>query len=224
MTREQQFGDGVLTRLSMTVYTLLVVELLLLGATLPGLVVLTLLDRDASNVPLAAVAALPVGPALSAALVTLHGPRDVADLRPATVFVRAYRRNALAVLRVWVPFLVALTVIGVDLAHREAVGVPGAWAALLLLIALGALLWGVNALLISSFFTFRTRDVARLAWDLLPRSRSAAAGTASILVLAAAVVVLGSEAVLALSGSVAAMLLLAVNRPTIDLVAREFTV
>src|SRR4051812_29804719 len=62
----RQFGVGPLARAAAFVHTLLVVELLLLATTVPGLVPLVLLDRDASNVPLAAACALPLGPAVSA--------------------------------------------------------------------------------------------------------------------------------------------------------------
>ena len=48
----QQFGTGLLSRVAARVYSLIVVELLLLLTTVPGLVLLVLLDRDASNLPL----------------------------------------------------------------------------------------------------------------------------------------------------------------------------
>src|SRR5258705_8120945 len=62
---QRQFGESVtssdvaglqgpLARAAAVVYTLPVVELLLLLTTAPGLILLILLDRDASNVPLAA--------------------------------------------------------------------------------------------------------------------------------------------------------------------------
>lgn len=124
--RAGQFGAGPLSRIAALVYTLLVVEGLLLAATLPGLVPLVLLDRDASNVPLAAACALPLGPALSAAVYALHRrSRDITDLRPAAAFWRGYRMNVLDVLRMWVPWLLLLTVIGVSLANFSAARVPG---------------------------------------------------------------------------------------------------
>jgi hypothetical protein len=225
--RARQFGDGPLSRISAAVYTLLVVEVLLLLATAPGLVLLTLLRRDASNLPLVALGAVPVGPALSAALVALAAPRDLMDLRPAAAFLHAFRRDAVAVLRVWIPLLAILTVIGVNLAHQDAAGVPAGWRAewvsLLLVIAAGALLWGVNALVIVSFFSFRTRDVARLAWYLLAAAPGVTLGTGCLLAAAAAVVAVSSEAVLALLGSVLASLLLQTCRPLIARVEREFT-
>lgn len=221
--RAGQFGAGPLSRIAALVYTLLVVEGLLLVATLPGLVPLVLLDRDASNVPLAAACALPLGPALSAAVYALHRrSRDITDLRPAAAFWRGYRMNVLDVLRMWVPWLLLLTVIGVSLANFSAARVPGWWAALLVVIAAAATLWVANALVIASLFAFRARDVARLAAYFLGHRPGVTLGNAGLVILAGGVTYLTSEAVVALLGSVLAMLLLQTCRPMIVEVTEEF--
>ena len=164
----RQFGDGPLSRITSRVYILLVVELLLLLTTLPALLPLLLLDRDPSNLPLAALLLVPVGPAISAALYALRHQRpDLTDLRPATLFWRGYRANVLGVLRVWVPTLLWLTVLAVNLAYRDAVGLSSWWAVPLVLIAVGVTLCAANALVITSLFDFRTRDVLRLAVHFL---------------------------------------------------------
>lgn len=220
----RQFGDGPLSRAAARVYTLLVVEALLMLATLPGLVPLVLLRRDASNLPLVAVCLLPVGPAASAALYALRHQRlDLTDLRPAAVFWRGYRANLPGVLRVWAPTLLWLTVLAVNLAHLSVAAVPPGWAAPLVAVAAGVTLVGVNALVIVSLFTFRTRDVLRLAGYFLVRRPSTTVGTATLLVAAAAVTAALSEAALALLGSVGVLALLRVADPMIDTIRAEFT-
>jgi hypothetical protein len=218
----REFGDGPLSRTCAAIYTVLVVEVLLLAGTAPGLVLLTVLAPQARNLPLFALAAMPAGPALSAALVTLRSPRDLADLHPAVTFARAYRRNTVAVLSLWGPALVLLTIIGINLAHLDVAAVPRVWAVPLVVTAAGTGLWGLNALVISSFFRFRTRDTARLAWYLLARLPGVTLGTTGLL-LAVAVTGLWSEAALALLGSGFAVLLLSTVRPLIVQVDREFT-
>ncbi|MEV1178068.1 hypothetical protein AB0J09_57765, partial [Nonomuraea sp. NPDC049784] len=95
VTAERRFGQGPLSRAATLVYSLLVVEGMFLVASAPGLVALTLLGGDASNVPLAAACALPLGPALSAALYALrHRSRDLTDLHPAAAFWRGYKADA----------------------------------------------------------------------------------------------------------------------------------
>jgi hypothetical protein len=102
----RQFGEGPLSRAVAWVYTLLIVEALFVLTTVAGLIPLMLLDRDASNGPLAAACALPLGPALSAALYAVARRRlDLTDLKPATAFWRGYRLNVGGVLRMWCPWL-----------------------------------------------------------------------------------------------------------------------
>ena len=207
---ERHFGEGPLARAAALIYTHLVVELLLLGTTLPGLLLLILLDRDASNIPLAAACALPLGPALSAALYALHHRRrELTDLRPAAAFWRGYRLNFRGALAIWVPWLAWLTIVGVNLAHFSAAGVPGWWAVLLVVVAVAATLVAADALVITSLFSFRAADVARLA--------------ASYVGSRPGVTAVASEVVLALLGSVLAAMLLRSCRPMVAEIQREFT-
>ena len=221
----RQFGEGPLARAAALVHTLLVVEALLLVTTAPGLVALVLLDRDASNLPLAALCAIPLGPALCAAVYALHHRRlDLTDLHPAAAFWRGYRLGAAGVLRLWIPWLAWVTILGVNLAHLRGAGLPGWWAVPLVLVAVVATLWVANALVITSLFAFRTVDVARLAAHFLARTPAVALGNAGLLVAAVAVTALSSEAVLALLGSLLAAALLRTSRPMTTMVQREFTV
>jgi len=209
------FGAGPLSQAAAFIYTLVVVELLFLLTAAPGLVLLVLLSRDTSNLPLVAACALPLGPSLSAALYALrHRSRDLTDLRPAAAFWRGYRLNFRAALLVWVPLLAWLTIVGVTLANFTAAGVPGWWAVLLVLVAVAVTLCGANALVITSLFAFRAVDVARLAAYFL---------NACLLIVAVGVTAITSEAVLALLVSVFAMALLQSCRPMITLVKEEFT-
>lgn len=220
----RQFGDGPLSHVAAFVYTVLVVELLFLLTTVPALVPLVLLDRDASNLPLFAACAVPLGPAISAAVYALHHrSRDLTELKPAAAFWRGYRINLVGVLWLWVPWLAWLTIIGVNLANFTAAGVPGWWAALLVLVAAGAALWVANALVITSLFAFRPVDVARLALYFLARAPGGTVGNACLAVVATGVVVYASEAVLLLLGSVFALALLRTSRPMVTVIREEFT-
>ncbi|MEW1842815.1 DUF624 domain-containing protein [Nonomuraea angiospora] len=220
----RRFGEGPLSRAATLIYSLLVVEGLFLVATAPGLIALTLLGGDAANVPLVAACALPLGPALSAALYALrHRSRDLTDLHPAAAFWRGYKANVRGVLKIWVPWLVALAVVGTNLANFAVAGVPGWWAVLLVLVALAALLWAANALVITSLFAFRTVDVARLASYFLMRHPKAALANASLLVVAGGLTMVATELAPALLASAFAAALLWNSRPVIAEVERDFT-
>lgn len=223
-TAGRRFGEGPLSRAAALIYSLLVVEGLFLVTAAPGLVALTLLGRDASNVPLAAACALPLGPALSAALYALrHRSRDLADLHPAAAFWRGYRANVRGVLKIWAPWLAGVAVIGTNLANFAAAGVPGWWAVLLVLVAAAAMLWVANALVITSLFEFRAVDVARLASYVLTRHPKATLANASLLVVAGGATLVATELLPALLASAFAAALLWNSRPVIAEVQEEFT-
>ena len=219
------FGDGPLSRAAALVHTLVTVEALLLAAASPGLAVLFLLGPDPSNLPLAAVAVLPLGPALSAAVYALHHrDRDLTDLHPARAYARGWRLNALPVLRLWAPLLAWLTVIAFTLTHFSTTGLPGWWAVLLAAIGLCSLLWGAHALVLTSLFTFRTRDTARLAAYFLLRHGGATLAAASLLVLTAALTALLTEALPALLAAPLLLSLLYGSRRVIAETQEDFTV
>ncbi|MEU1184157.1 hypothetical protein ABZ464_42420 [Streptomyces sp. NPDC005820] len=219
------FGAGVLSRAAALVHTLLTVEALFLAATAPGLVGLLLLGPDPANLPLAALCLLPLGPAASAALYALHHrSRDLTDLHPARVYGRGWRLNAVPALKLWTPLLAWLTVIAFTLTHFSATGLPRWWAALLALIGVACLLWGAHALLLTSLFTFRARDTARLAAYFTVRHGKATLAVASLLVLAAGLTALLTEALPALLAAPLLLSLLHAGRPVIAETEEDFTV
>lgn len=194
----REFGEGVLGRATAAVYWYLVVEVLLVVTVLPGAVASLLLERTAGNAPLFALCLVPVGPAASAALFALRDRTRAEGLTPAASFWRGYRMNWADALKVWVPGLVAGVVIVLGLANVGAGGVPGWYAGALVVVGAGLALWLVNALVIVSFFAFRTRDVARLAAHFLGARPLVTLGSLSLLVLATGIVALTTEALFAL--------------------------
>lgn len=222
MRTTDRFTDGWLARAAARVHILLVVDVLLLVACLPGLVPLVLLDRDVSNLPLVAACAVPLGPAVSAALYTLHHQRaDPTDLRPAVLFWRGYRRGCWPVLRVWLPSVAWLTVIAVNLAHFSAAELPGWWALLLFLVAGLVFLVTVNALVITTLFAFRTRDVLRLAVYFQVRTPQVSLGYAGLVIVVLTVTALTSEAVVALAGALVVVALRLVAAPMTTIIGKE---
>ncbi|MER5431367.1 hypothetical protein [Streptomyces sp. NPDC002588] len=218
------FGTGVLSRAAALIHTLLTVEALLLAAAAPGFAALLLLGPDPANLPLAALCLLPLGPAASAALYALHHRgRDLTDLHPARVYRRGWRLNAVPALKLWAPLLAWLTVIAFTLTHFRATGLPRWWAALLALIGAASLLWGAHALLVTSLFTFRARDTARLAARFLLRHRRTTLAAASLLVLAAGTTALLTEALTALLAAPLLLSLLHAGRPVIAETQEDFT-
>jgi hypothetical protein len=223
-TGPRDFGSGPLSRISAFVYTLLVVELMLIVASLPGLVPLFFVVPDLTSIPLVAACAIPFGPALSAAVYALqHRSHELTGLRPMRQFWRGYRLNWRAVLPVWLIGLVWLSVIGITLANFWASGMPTWWAVLLGLIGLLAALWVSNAIVITSLFDFRTVDAIRLAWEMIPRRPVGTLGVLGVLLAAGVVAYATTEIVVGLLGSIFLLLLLGAAGPMIEYVTREYT-
>lgn len=219
----REFGEGVLGRATAVVYWYLIVEVLLVVAVLPGALVSLFLARTPGNAVLFALCLVPVGPAVSAALFALRDRTKAEGLTPASSFWRGYRLNWADALKVWVPGLVAGVVILLGLANVGTGGVPGWYAGALVVIGVGLVLWMVNALVIVSFFGFRTRDTARLAAHFLGARPLVTLGSLSLLVLAGGIVVLTTEAVFGLLAAVWLALVLRNARPLLADVEKRFT-
>lgn len=194
--------------------------LAVLGA--PGLVVFVLLVPSASNSVLYAAALLPLAPALAAGLHAVRSWRQGSDLAPFALLLQGMRLNTVDVLRWWAPALA----IGAALAFNVAGGAAAVGAGMrgvsLVLLGLLGLLCG-HALLVTSAFKFRTRDVLAIAAHLLVNQWRTTAMLVSLLVVAAAVVHLSSEAFLVVSAWVFTSVLELTSRPLINSVKKRFT-
>ena len=91
------------------------------------------------------------------------------------------------------------------------------------MIGVASLLWGAHALLLTSLFTFRTRDTARLAAYFLLRHGRTTLATASLLVLTGAMTALLTEALPALLAAPLLLSLLHAGRPVIAETEEDFT-
>lgn len=180
---DDEIGPGLLARSSAAVYWFLVVEVLLLLTSAPGLVLVQVLDRDARSIPLFALACVPFAPSVAAALFAWRVFARDRDLSPARHFWRGYRLDALDVLRWWVPTLVVLAVIAVNLTHLADAGLPAPLGIVLAALALLLVLWSGHALVLSALFSFRTRDVGRLGAYFVATKPLVTLGFAALLVL-----------------------------------------
>lgn len=213
---------GVFGRVTETVYWFVVVEVAFLLAAAPGFLGVILLEQSATNIPLYALCLIPVAPAFSAALSALEARRRVAEPVVWPQFWRAYVRNVVDVLWVWVPALVAAAILGTTIAVGPAAGVDGFFigAAVVFLVVLAV--WAAHALVIASLFRFRARDTARLALYYLAAKPLVSLGALSYLVVAVALVAFVSDWALALCAVIFAAFALVNARPLIASVRDRF--
>ncbi len=161
-----------------------VVGALLALTTVPTLAWLPFLDVTWSDVPLMVALGIPVGPAVSAALFAWRRFTQRHDGGPARHFWRGYQLNWADALRLWVPSLAVLALLAVNLVTLGgsddapvAFAVVGAVAAVLVTV------WTAHAMLVASLFSFRARDVVRIAVYFLIAKPLSSLGALAIVVV-----------------------------------------
>ncbi|WNB86065.1 DUF624 domain-containing protein [Cellulomonas sp. ATA003] len=214
--------NGPLTRAASAIYWFVVVEVLWVLLTAPGFVAALFLARDASNLPLYALAAVPVGPATAAALFAWRVFLRERDPSPAHQFGRGLRLGWADALRSWVPALVALVVLGTNVAYAGAAGLAAPVVLLQVVLGVVVLLWAVRMLALASSFSFRWRDAARLGIYTLLNRPLVTLGMVSLLVLVAGLAVVTFDAVPVLLASVLTYFLARNENPVLDDVQRRF--
>lgn len=225
MARQSEAGEvgrGPLSRGAAVVYRWIVLELLLLVACLPSLVVMLLLDRDPSNLPLAVLALLPVAPALVAGVAAVRRWRTDDDLSPARPFLQAYRRDIGATLLWWVPTLLLLAVVTFNLVHLDAVEGGALLRPLLLVLVAIVTIWSGHMVVLTAGFHLRTRDAARIAMvEIVPQWRFSL-GVLALLVVAVTALVISELLLLLLVWAFVGLLAL-MAAPLITDVTERFT-
>jgi uncharacterized membrane protein YesL len=164
-----------------------------------------------------------MAPALSAALYAQRAWARESDLSPARPLLRGLRLNLRDTLSWWAPVLALATVLAVNVLFAEGVAGGGilrpVCAALMVVLAV----WSGHLLVVTSYFSFRFRDVLRVAAAEFFLSWKSTLGILSLLVVATATVVLSSEALLLLTGWAFAVLLWLAVRPVIADITERFT-
>jgi len=184
---------------------------------------MVLLGRDASNVPLFAVALLPVAPALSAALGAIRGWHAEPDLSPARPFWQSYRRDFFDVLKWSAPLLVVLALLGFNITHLGAVPGAGFLRPVLVFMAVAVMVLGGLMLVITANFSFRTIDTARIAVASVIPSWRVSTGVLALGLVAGAVVFQFSEAVLLLFAWAFSAVLSPLSQSLVADVTQRFT-
>ncbi len=185
----KQFGEGPLGAMTGGVYRWLTLTVLFAVACLPTWVLTLFIVPHPSNALLFALAALPIGPALSAGLYSIRSAGTDEGLTPGKAFWRGYRLNWLDVLKFWAPMLLVVGIIGWTIGFSDLAGIGTAYVVFLALIATAVFVFTMHCVAVVSFFSFRTRDVARLGVFALMTQGRATLGVLSLLLVGAAVLV-----------------------------------
>ena len=162
-----------------------------------------------------------IGPAWVAALYAMRGYAKSRDIEPFRLFAYGYRLGWRQSLVFWMPYFTVLCVLAFDLTTLK--GLPAAVSWLLTALGAAGLLWGATVLVIVAFFSFRLRDVLRIAGYGLTRCPRWLLGEAVLLLVAGVLVFAGSEVAAGVLVAPFALLTILASRPLLRRVTDEFT-
>lgn len=212
---------GLFIDLTEGVYWFLALDVLLVLASAPTLVLWTVMSSGPMSSLLFVLGAFPLLPALAAGLYACRAWREERELTPARHVFKGYRLNAVDSLKVGMPVLLVLALLAFNLTSTG--GAANRLLTIVLLVAsAAALLVLARVLSIVSAFSFRVRDVYRLAaFTLLVRPLSTLA-LLSLGVLVLGIVLLVGEFLLLFTASLLVFALWASERPVAQLLTEQF--
>lgn len=220
----EEIGPGVLSRFTAAVYRYLVLGVFLAVAGAPTLLAWMLLAPDPANVVWFMAALLPAAPALSAALYAQRAWEREPDLSPARPLFRGLKMNLRDTLAWWVPALAVATMLAVNVLFAGQVAGGAILRPVCAVLLAVLVVWGGHLLVVSSFFSFRFRDVLRVAAAEFFLSWKSSLGILLLLAVAVGTVLMSSEAVLLLLAWAFALMLWVLARPVVADVTKRFTV
>ncbi|HEY1093905.1 MAG TPA: hypothetical protein VGE61_04335 [Glycomyces sp.] len=220
----EEIGPGVLSRFTAAVYRYLVLGIFLAVAGAPTLLAWMLLAPDPANVVWFMAALLPAAPALSAALYAQRAWEREPDLSPARPLFRGLKMNLRDTLAWWVPVLAIATMLAVNVLFAGQVAGGAILRPVCAVLLAVLVVWGGHLLVVSSFFSFRFRDVLRVAAAEFFLSWKSSLGILLLLAVAVGTVLMSSEAVLLLLAWAFALMLWVLARPVVADVTKRFTV
>ncbi|MDP9890823.1 hypothetical protein J2X98_004438 [Pseudarthrobacter enclensis] len=220
--KKAEYGAGPLFRAAGTVAGVMTGSaLLVLANVLP---VAALLAAPFTGFWLVLPALVPAGPALVACMYAFNRMLGAHEGQVYRDFVRGYRMNVGQALQVWLPYLLVLAVIAVNLAGLPSLG-PAAPALRLALLVLALLVAtaGLQALLLLSRFSFRARDLHRLSLYSFSARKRASLGNAGILFVTGTLLLMTTTYLLPLLAGAVVFLVCLNSRPLLVLVEEKFT-
>jgi len=214
---KRDFTQGPLFRTATAVYGMLGSAACFLVACIPFIAAMLLTRSPVVLV----VAGFSIGPAWVALLYVMLAYTRSRDIEPFRLFWRGYRLGVRQALTFWVPYFTLLMILGADVFTIPSTPSPLRW--LIVLLGAIAVLWGSTVLLIIGCFSFRLRDVLRLALYGLIRSPRWLLSNIAIMLVTGAIVFAWSEAAAGALAAPIALFTVLNSRTLRERLREEFT-
>lgn len=222
--RQQEFGSGFLYQFTNRVYWLIILNLWFVIANSPLLFILLVLEPSLSNISLYYLASIPFGPALAALLYSTLKYIQENEESPTRDFIHAYKVNFKDTLKFWVPIVTFLSISIVNLQYlSQQPSTMNEMMSLALLILLFFLfLITIQLFIINAKFSFKTKDLFKLAMYSSFKQLKITTGNAAILFLFWVLLASTSDFLILFLGSLLAYLLMLNSRKLLRSIENEF--
>jgi|SRR5690625_1539574 len=224
MGNKREFGEGALTTFTNYVYWLMVLNFYFILTNIVFLFFFLALEPSFSNIILYFLALVPTGPSISALYYSTAKLVKEKEISPTKDFFYGYKINFKDTLKLWLPALLALFIIIVDLQYFYAKAttfnqvLTGIFfVALIIIIILLLYVFPINAQ-----FKFRIRDIYRLSVYYVFKTIKVTTGNIAILFLTAFLMYVTSDFIILFIASLVCYILTLNNQAAMEDVKLNF--
>ncbi|MBA4493481.1 DUF624 domain-containing protein [Paenactinomyces guangxiensis] len=165
MQKRKEFGDGLLFRLTNYIYCLLMTNIYFVLSNMIFLFFFMTLKPSFSNITIYFLALTLTGPSISALLYSIGKLIREKELSPLKDFFHGYKINFKDTMKFWLPLLLVLYILFVDLQYFNAnpSTINNVLSAVFLIGIILMIILSMYAFLINAGFKFRLKDIWKLS-------------------------------------------------------------
>ncbi|MCM3694176.1 YesL family protein [Neobacillus niacini] len=163
--KKRQFGEGLLFSLTSHIYWLIMTNIYFILCNVLFLFFFMTLEPSFSNITIYFLALIPTGPSISALFYSIGKLIREKDLSPLRDFFHGYKINFIDTMKFWLPLLVVLYILFVDLQYfnSNATTINNILSVLFSIAMILMIIFVMYVFLINAGFTFRLKDIWKLS-------------------------------------------------------------
>ncbi len=225
MNKQQEFGQGILSVVTNHIYWFMLTNIYFVFCNLIFLIAFMTLEPELSNMILIFIALIPTGPAITALCYVMDKLVREKEISPTRDFFYGYKINLKDTLKVWLPMIVAIFILIVDLQYfyQESTKINQIMA-IVFLVGLGFLICILLYVFpITAKFKFRMRDVFKLSFYYSFKKLKITTGNIGILIIALFLMIITTDFLFIFIASVLSYVLTLNSRAVIDDIEENYT-
>lgn len=225
MNKQQEFGQGILSVVTNHIYWFMLTNIYFVFCNLIFLIAFMTLEPELSNMILIFIALIPTGPAITALCYVMDKLVREKEISPTRDFFYGYKINLKDTLKVWLPMIVAIFILIVDLQYfyQESTKINQIMA-IVFLVGLGFLICILLYVFpITAKFKFRMRDVFKLSFYYSFKKLKITTGNIGILIIALFLMIITTDFLFIIIASVLSYVLTLNSRAVIDDIEENYT-